>query len=380
MANVNISPNMNLPVPVVGVDLAPDWATNINACLAKVDTHDHTQGNGVPVTPGGMNINSDLNFQINSATNVKNLGLSLQLAPLSGAFMGFVYRVNGDLYWNNGAGTPVQITSGGSVTGSPGTITGLPSGTASATYISAQGTFQFQQSTGLGANIDAAAYVLRYPGSYPTPSGNYIALQAPSSITSYALTFPSAVAASNGSLLTSSNTGQLSYSVVDNTTIQLSAGVLGIKPQGVTQDLLAPRATGTTVGVGGVAISGSSGAYSNGSPTPVDVTNLSVTITTTGRPVAIILTADGSGSQANIGSSRGTNNTIGFFNIVRGASTISSSIIQSVIPAGSVQIYSPPGSVAFTDVVGAGTYTYKLQAYALGTVFIQFCQLVVYEL
>jgi hypothetical protein len=40
---------MNLPVPIVSVDPGPDWATNINACMAAIDGHDHSTGKGVPI-------------------------------------------------------------------------------------------------------------------------------------------------------------------------------------------------------------------------------------------------------------------------------------------------------------------------------------------
>ena len=51
MANVTLSPNMNLPVPVVGQDPGPDWANNINSSLGILDQHDHTPGKGIQIVP-----------------------------------------------------------------------------------------------------------------------------------------------------------------------------------------------------------------------------------------------------------------------------------------------------------------------------------------
>lgn len=50
MSNTTTSPNMSMPVPVVGTDPGPDWANNIDACLSIIDSHDHSFGKGAPIT------------------------------------------------------------------------------------------------------------------------------------------------------------------------------------------------------------------------------------------------------------------------------------------------------------------------------------------
>ena len=50
MSNTTNSPFMLLPVPVVGTDPGPDWANNLNACLAAIDSHDHSTDKGAPIT------------------------------------------------------------------------------------------------------------------------------------------------------------------------------------------------------------------------------------------------------------------------------------------------------------------------------------------
>src|SRR4051812_20022083 len=108
MSNVNISPNMSLPVPVVGVDPGPDWALNINVALTLLDQHDHSPGKGVSITPLGMNISSDLSFAQNNATMLRSARFASQSAALAGASdLGCLYEVGNELYYNDGLGNQV---------------------------------------------------------------------------------------------------------------------------------------------------------------------------------------------------------------------------------------------------------------------------------
>lgn len=152
MATVTISPNMNLPVPIPAVTPGPDWATDVVACFSGVDSHNHSSGQGVQITPGGLNINADLTFGNNNAYALRSVRFSPQTAVLGGASdVGCLYEVGVDLYYNDGNGNVIRITQSGSVSGSAGTITGLPSGTASASY--AAGTFTFHSATNTPANF-----------------------------------------------------------------------------------------------------------------------------------------------------------------------------------------------------------------------------------
>jgi hypothetical protein len=156
MSNTVTSPNMGLPIPVVSTDPGPDWAQNINAALSILDGHNHSAGSGVLITPAGIFINADLLFNSNNATLLRSVRFSPQNSTLSASSdIGCLYEVGPDLYYNDGLGNQIRITQSGSVTGSTGTITGLPSGTASASY--SAGTFTFQSATAVAANIAAAA-------------------------------------------------------------------------------------------------------------------------------------------------------------------------------------------------------------------------------
>jgi hypothetical protein len=122
-----ITPNMNLDLPVVSTTLGPEWASDLNAALDLVDSHDHSSGKGVKVTPAGLDINASVNFQGNTLTQV--LAILMQAADAAATSnTGSIQRVGSDLYWVNGAGNAVQITSGNSIvsTGSGTLVASTP--------------------------------------------------------------------------------------------------------------------------------------------------------------------------------------------------------------------------------------------------------------
>ena len=133
----------------------------------------------------------------------------------------------------------------------------------------------------------------------------------------------------------------------------------------------------------GQQVSSSSGTFSMSSTSYADVTNLTVTITTTGRPVLIFMQPDGS-TNSDSSSIRQSFNAGGgslFVRILRGASVIS----QTKLTGDSVES-SPdwaPSSIYFMDVVAAGTYTYKIQirtTNASAAAVVPYCVLAAYEI
>jgi hypothetical protein len=116
-----------------------------------------------------------------------------------------------------------------------------------------------------------------------------------------------------------------------------------------------------------------------------DVTNLSVTITTTGRPVyvGVISVSNSTAYFASVKSSS-TNPTM-YVNIVRASSTISVSYtdIQGLSGSGNGGVSIPVSSVNTIDVVAAGTYTYKISMNAGSSGYTLYCsnaKLIAYEL
>lgn len=119
------TPNMNLVLPDVSVTAGPQWATLLNAAYALIDSHDHTTGNGVKVTPAGLNISSDLTFAQNNATNLRTVRLypNNSFTP-SVSDRTCLYALSGELYYIDANGNNVQLTLNGAVDIS-GSITAL---------------------------------------------------------------------------------------------------------------------------------------------------------------------------------------------------------------------------------------------------------------
>ena len=187
MANTYTSTNMNLVIPVVGTDPGPDWASNLNISLTTIDSHDHSTGKGVQITPTGLNISSDLTFQGNNATNLKSSRYNSQSAVLTGpSDLGCLYNVNGDLYYNDGSANNIRITQSGGVAGTPGSISNLTS-PASAAYVSGSQTFVWQSAANTAATMDAGSLIIRNL----TASSYGITLQAPTLASNYNVTLPS---------------------------------------------------------------------------------------------------------------------------------------------------------------------------------------------
>lgn len=123
---MSITNFMNLELPTVSVTLGPEWAEELNAALETIDSHDHSSGKGTKVPVSGIDINANLNFQNKKAYNLFSTQYQEVSVVLTGASNAdSVSAFDGDMYWTNGAGNSVQITSGGSVVTSPGTVQSL---------------------------------------------------------------------------------------------------------------------------------------------------------------------------------------------------------------------------------------------------------------
>lgn len=251
---VVISPNMGMPVPVVGQDPSPDWANDINASLSIIDSHNHTTGQGVAITPDGLDINADLPMNENNLTETRTISFEAQSTPIpaSGSDLGVIYESGVDLYYNDGAGNQVRITQGGTVSGSAGTITGLPSGTASASY--SAGTFTFQSATLTPASMNFGPITI----GNQVASAKTITIAPNSGIpNNYNLTLPAALpAALNYTTLDAS--GNLSYN--SSGTTGTGAVVLATSPTITTPTLTSPTISGTVTFSGIASLANGSAA------------------------------------------------------------------------------------------------------------------------
>lgn len=195
-----VSPNMNLIIPTVGQEPGPDFADDINASLTLVDQHDHSPGKGTPITPAGMNINDTLDLNENLIQDASGINF---IAQSSTPDINTVY-VNGvDAYFVDGLGNNIRLTQSGGVAGTPGSIANLVA-PASATYVAGSKTFVWQSGTGIAANMDAAALLMRNI----TPNSTYaLTLRPPTGLSqNYTVTLPTAPLATSFLQMDSSGT------------------------------------------------------------------------------------------------------------------------------------------------------------------------------
>lgn len=246
MANVTISPNMSLPVPVPAVDPGPQWATDANACFSGIDSHNHTTGQGVQINPAGININTDLPMNANNLTTSRTVRFTAQAAALGAATdIGCIYEAGVDLYYNDGSGNQVRITQGGAVAGSTGTITGLPSGTASASF--SAGTFSFQSSTSTPATMNIGPIVT----GAQTASPKTVTISASGAqAANYAMTWPLSLPAGTQffTLDASGNMGTTSSGVSGSGAVVLQSGSTLVGPSITLPGISSPSFTGTSTG------------------------------------------------------------------------------------------------------------------------------------
>lgn len=147
---------MNLSLPDVSVTIGPDWATQLNAALSSVDSHDHTSGNGNRITQAGINITDSFELNAEALTETGRVSYSNLTALITTAVSSYVK--DGDLYFNDASGNQIRITAGGSLdVSSVGGITGdYASTSASAFYTDAVLKYFFQDSNAARALVDMA--------------------------------------------------------------------------------------------------------------------------------------------------------------------------------------------------------------------------------
>lgn len=257
MAGEAISANMLLPIPGVGITSGPVYAQDLNNCLTIIDSHDHSSGSGVPITPSGLNISSDLTFINNNLTNVRSMRFESQSAALGGATdLGCIYEIGVDLYFNDGSGNVVRLTQNGAVAGTPGSIANLVS-PASASYSSSNSSFIFQSNVNTPADLDGASLKLRNL----TANSHALTLSPPNAMgADYSIVLPALpVVSSVTTIDTAGNMGTAPYNVVNQvgfavayTGSSIPSGYLLCDGSAVSRTTYAAlfAVIGTTYGVG----------------------------------------------------------------------------------------------------------------------------------
>lgn len=225
---------MSLPVPSVGTTDGPQYAIDINSCMSVIDAHDHTPGNGVQITPSGLDINAELTVNNNDITAIKSARFQIQGSPLSGpSDLGCLYESGVDLYFNDGNGNQIQITSGGGIAGTPGSISGLVS-PASASYSAVSGKFVWQSAALTAANMDFGSAIMRNGSA----SSFGLTLSPPTLGSNYSLVLPPLPVSQKFMTLDASGNMSAPWAV-DNSSLEIaSSTTLQVKAGGITAAML----------------------------------------------------------------------------------------------------------------------------------------------
>ena len=155
------------------------------------------------------------------------------------------------------------------------------------------------------------------------------------------------------------------------TTVKLGANAVTLAKM-ATRTIGTPAPTGTPLSAGGFAVSASSSTFSTTNTAMTQVTNLSVGLTTTGRPVEVELLSDGA-TAGYLGTA--ANDTC-IFEILSGSTVI------ALVGLGPVALEIPPSSLRAIDYPAAGNQTYYVKAEVIssGTCYVEYAVLVAHEL
>lgn len=336
------TPNMGLTVPVVSTTTGPQYASQVNVSLETIDSHDHTSGNGVQVPSAGIGIDADLPFNGFSPSGMASAKFQDQATPTSAN--GYFYMSGGDSYWYNITNaTSVQITSGSSVVGAVGNITGLTTpaeaDSTAQTGTSAQdGYFSWYQNKALGqfAKMLSGPVLI-----FDTASGvtNSVQLKSPASLpSSFAITLPSALPEATLPLNISA-TGVM-------TSAQVSTNQIA--------DLSVTRAKQAAVGQASATVA----AYSNATTSFTTIATIAGFVST-GRPIVVCATPTaGSIGQVILAADIGVDIYATIRIAVSGSasatydSEIGFTTSGGILPASSIGLFYPGA---------AGTYTFTIR-------------------
>jgi len=107
---------MELVLPDVGSTPGPAWASLLNAAMLVIDGHDHSEDSGVRITPSGINISTDLEFNNNNATELRTARLTNHSPFTPGVNdLACLFAEDNELFYRDGAGNTVQITLNGAL-------------------------------------------------------------------------------------------------------------------------------------------------------------------------------------------------------------------------------------------------------------------------
>lgn len=349
---------MGIPIPSVSTQPGTQYATDVNQCLGMIAGHTHGPGSGVPIGTAGISIQSDLSFNINNAVAVRTTRFTPTTAT-SGTDIGCVYVRGVDLFYNDLLGNVVPITRNGGLS-----TTALFSGLISTTaLLSANGTpiassgfirmlnnSDFVSWRNAGNNADNNVYF---------DANDDFVIRGGGDTGARAFNFKFEDQTNNKVVKAQAQIGSSAYTLGLPIQPSTSPAVLFLSPAGAMVSTSAiTRAQLPTLGQ---QIS-SSGTFTTTSLSFVNVTYLTVTITTTGRPVRIEYVPANNGNPATWNYGRQTETASGQFRTLRndvdlGQMTLGNT--NSGSGATLTQAFGWPPAVV--DFAPSSTFTYIAQ-------------------
>jgi hypothetical protein len=287
-----------LEKPAVGIDAGPGWATAINNSIDAVDGHDHSSSKGIRITPAAINISADLDYNENSATQLKNVIFDSTVTAATTAYS--LYQASGNLYWRDGSGTAIQMTITGTVNSGAGSITGMTGTQAATSYSDSAKTFHFFTDGGNGdygkmAHADLLLYKFTDDNS---ADADYVTIAANAAVSGASGTIY--VPSENGTFLTT-NTSYATSAI--NVATSASNYPINLKPHGTGHVVIGNAgATGklTSNGAFDLILDTNSGSSSS-SIAIVDAANGDIKFIPNGTGKILV----GSGSAAGVVTSSG---------------------------------------------------------------------------
>lgn len=336
---------MNLPVPGVGNEDGPQWATDLNNCLAIVDQHNHSPGSGVQITPSGLNINSMLTMNNNDLSQIHGLLMTTQNSDLSN--INTAYVKSGDWYLNDGAGNHIRITSGGSIVGGTGNIIGLGGG-AAVTYVNASTKFVFTDNSSNPAALDSGALIIRQTDAV---SPLAVTLQSPNALgANYSLTLFTAIPAQTNIVILDS-TGNLG-----SATYQATADLIGAAMTPTGSNPLVNSITSSVAADHVGSLMTSTGANAIGTVmTSVGANPIvaAVTSSTSANNIGTLMTSTGADSIGQNMTATGSNPLVNSIN-----SSVAANHVLQTSSIGANQSITSFSNTAFTGVFATrGSFT-----------------------
>ena len=286
-----------LAKPAVGATTGPQWATDLNTSIDAVDGHDHSSNKGIRITPAAFNVNADLDYNQNSATELKNVIFNSSVTAATTSYS--LYQSSGNLFYRDGSGTPIQMTITGSVNSGAGSITGMTGTDAVASYSDASKTFNFftnGASTYYGkmAHADLVLYKYNISGT----NTDYVIIQANSGVSGNSGTL--LVPSESATLLTTAT----SFAGAINVATSNSNNPINLKPNGTGHVVIGNAgATGKLTSNGAYDLILSTNSGTNSSTIAItDAANGSISFIPNGTGEIVIGSGSASGKITSSGA------------------------------------------------------------------------------